>query len=124
MPLSVTSKRASPLPSPCSPWPSFGHLGVDEVLLLHLLDDLVDEFFDLLFVEGFELFLGLFVEEFAGLERLTDGFAKILEGLVAVQLLELGVGVVEAGVEQEVAESACMRSSRPKLEERSPVNFV
>ena len=28
----------------------FGLLGVDEVLLLHLLDDLVDEFFDLLVV--------------------------------------------------------------------------
>ncbi len=83
----------------------FGLLGVDEVLLLHLLDDLVDEFFDLLRVELIEFFLSFFVEEFTGFEGLTDGFAKILHGLVAVELLEAGaVGIVEAGVEQEVGE--------------------
>ena len=56
-------------------------------------------------VELVEFFLGLFVEELAGLEGLADGFAEIFQGLVAVELLEAGaVGVVEAGVEQEVGE--------------------
>ena len=53
----------------------------------------------------FEFLLGFFVEELAGFESLADGFAEILHGLVAVELLEAGaVGVVEAGVEQEVGE--------------------
>ena len=83
----------------------FGLPGVDEILLLHFFDDLVDEFFDLLGVELVEFLLGFFVEEFAGFERLTDGFAEVLHGLVAVELLEAGaVGVVEAGVEQEIRE--------------------
>ena len=83
----------------------FGLLGVDEVLLLHFLDDLVDEFFDLLSVELVEFLLSFFVEELAGLESLTDGFAEVFHGLVAIELLEAGaVGVVEAGVEQEVGE--------------------
>jgi len=81
----------------------FGHLSVDEVLLLHLLDDLVDELFDLIFGEGFEFFLGLFVEEFTGLEGLADGVTEIFEGLF-VHLLKLGVGIVEAGVEEEVTQ--------------------
>ena len=51
----------------------------------------------------FEFFLGLFVEEFAGFEGLPDGLAEVFEGLVVV-LLELGVGIVEAGVEQEVGQ--------------------
>ena len=55
-------------------------------------------------VSCFEFFLGLFVEELAGFEGLTDGFAEVLHGLVAVELLEAGVGVVEAGVEEEVGE--------------------
>ena len=42
-----------------------GHLGVDEVLFLHLLDDLVDEFFDPVFGESFVLFLSFVVEELA-----------------------------------------------------------
>ncbi len=50
------------------------------------------------------LLLGLFVEEFAGLECLADGVAEILHGLLAVELLEAGHGVLEAGVEQEVGE--------------------
>ncbi len=81
-----------------------GHLGVDEVLLLHFLDDLVDEFFDLLLVEGFVFLLGLFVEEFAGFEGLADGFAEVVHGLVAVELLKAGEGIVEAGVEEEVGQ--------------------
>ena len=45
---------------------TFGGLfGVDEALLLHLLDDLVDEVFNLLFVERFVFLLGLLVEEVA-----------------------------------------------------------
>ncbi len=100
-----------------------GLLGVDEVLLLHLLDDLVDEFFDLIFGEGFVFFLGFFVEEFAGVERLLDGLAKVLHGLVAIELLEAGHGIVEAESSKK-SDRACMRSSRPKEEERSPVNFV
>ena len=92
------------MPSPCWPWPCFGLLGVDEVLLLHLLNDLVDQFFDLVFGEGFEFFLRLFIEDFAGLERLADGLAEVFQGLVAIELLEVGVRVVEAGVEQEVGE--------------------
>ncbi len=100
----MTSKRASVSPSPSSPWPFCGLLGVDEVLLLHLLDDLVDQFFDLVCVEGLVLFLGLLVEEFAGVESLADGFAEVLHGLLAVERLEAGHGVLEAGVEQEVGE--------------------
>jgi hypothetical protein len=80
-----------------------GLLGVDEVLFLELLDDLVDEFVDLLGVERVEFFLGLFVEELAGFEGLADGLAEVVEGLVA-ELLEVGVGVLEARVEQEVGE--------------------
>ena len=98
----MTSKRASPLPSPCSPVALLGHLSVDEVLLLHFLDDLVDQFFDLVFGEGFIFFLGLVVEDLAGVKSLADGFAEVLHGLVAVELLEAGHGIVEAGVEQEV----------------------
>ncbi len=123
MPLSVTSKRAWVSPSPSSPWPLCGLLGVDEVLLLHLLDDLVDQFFDLVFVEGLVFLLGFFVEELAGVEGLADGFAEVLHGLLAVERLEAGHGVLEAGVEQEVGE---------RLHEvfeaegggRSPVNLV
>jgi len=78
-------------------------LGVDEVLLLHLLDDLVDEFFDLVVREGFEFLLRLLVEDFAGFECLFDRLAEIFERLVA-ELLKLRIGVVEAGVEQEVGQ--------------------
>ena len=53
------------------------HLGVDEVLFLHLLDDLVDELFELLFGEGFKFFLRFFVEDFTRLECLADGFAEV-----------------------------------------------
>lgn len=82
----------------------FGKFGVDEVLFLHFLDDLVDEFFNLFAGEFVELFLGLFVEEFAGFKSLLDGFAEVLHGLVAVELLEAGHGVLEAGVEEEVGQ--------------------
>src|SRR6516165_10476338 len=50
-------------------------LGVDEVLLLHLLNDLVDEFFDLVFRERVVFFLRLLIDDLAGLERLADGIA-------------------------------------------------
>ena len=73
-------------------------------MFLHLLDDLIDEFLDLVFFERLVFFLGLFVEEFAGVEGLADGFAKVLEGLVSVEILETGHGVLEAGVEEEVGE--------------------
>ena len=102
MPLSVTSKRASALPSPSRPVPAEA-LGVDEVLLLHLLNDLVDQLFDLVFGQSFELLLRLFVEELARFQRLTDGVAKVLQCLV-VELAEVGVGVVEAGVQEEIRE--------------------
>ena len=81
-----------------------GEFGVDEVLFLHLLDDLVDEFFDLFFGEGFVFFLGFFVEEFSGFEGLADGLAEVVHGLIAVELLKAGEGIVEAGVEEEVGQ--------------------
>ncbi len=101
--MSVTSKRAG-FAVAVFALAFCGLLGVDEVLLLHLLDDLVDELFDLVFVEGLVLFLGFLVEELAGVERLADGFAEVLHGLLAVERLEAGHGVLEAGVEQEVGE--------------------
>ena len=55
--------------------------------------------------EPAEVLKALFVEELAGLESLTDGLAEVIHGLVAVELLEAGaVGIVEAGVEEEVGE--------------------
>ena len=84
MALSVTSKRAD-FAFAVSAFAGLRLLGVDEVLLLHLLDDLVDELFDLIFVEGFVLLLRLVVEELAGIEGLADGFAKVLEGLLSIE---------------------------------------
>ena len=77
------------------------HFRVDEVLLLQLLDDLIDQLFHLVFGERLVFLLGLFVEEFAGFERLADRIAKVLKGLV-VELGEVGVRIVEAGVEEEI----------------------
>ena len=44
------------------------------------------------------------VHELAGLEDLAEGFAQVFQGVLAVELLELGERVLEAGIEQEVAE--------------------
>ena len=60
-----------------------GLFGVEEVLVLHALDDFVDELFDLAVVEVVELLLCVFVEELAGFERLADGFAEVFHGLLA-----------------------------------------
>ena len=106
MPLSVTSKLGVGVVAFAGGARAFGRgiriLGVEVGLVLHALDDFVDELFDLGGVEFFELLLGFFVEEFAGLEGLADGFAEALHGVVGV--LEGRVGVLEAGVEEEVGE--------------------
>src|SRR6185437_154657 len=81
--------------------PALRLLRIDVVLLLHLLDDLVDELFHLLGGEILELLLRLFVEHLSRFQRLPNGLAQILHRLV-VEFAELRVGVVEAGIEQEV----------------------
>ena len=102
--LSVTSKRASPSPSHLALPALLAALGVNVVLLLHLLDDLVDQFLHLLGGELLELLLRLFIEHLSRLQRLTYGLAQIFHCLV-VEFAELGVRVVEAGVEQKVRQS-------------------
>ncbi len=77
-----------------------GFFGVEVGFVLHALDDLVDEFFDLRRVQLLELLLGVVVEEFAGFKGLADGLAEAFHGVVRV--LEGRVGVLEAGVEEEV----------------------
>ena len=57
----------------------------DVVLLLHALDELVDELVDLVLLHGLlELFPDAIVEQLAGFEELTQGFAKIVEGVVEI----------------------------------------
>ena len=50
-------------------------LGVEEGFVLHALNDFFDELLLAFFGEGFVLLLRIFVEELAGVERLTDRIA-------------------------------------------------
>ena len=79
----------------------FGLLGVDEVLLLHLFDDLVDQLFHLVRRQLVELLLRFLVEQLARLQRLPDRLPQVFHRLV-VQLGELRVRILIAGVQQEV----------------------
>ena len=47
--------------------------------------------------------LQVFVEEVAGFEHLAQGFAQIVQGMVH-RVRQIGEGIAEAGVEQEVGE--------------------
>jgi len=109
MPLSVTSKRSL---ARCRRlgWALafFGLLGrLMKFCSCNLLDDLVDECRRLAGRRSwFEFFPGLLHRRARRNSRAWRmAFAEVLHGLVAVELLEAGaVGVVEAGVEQEVGE--------------------
>ncbi len=82
-----------------------GLLGVDEVLLLHLLDDLVDEFFDLSSATSCRIFPGTSSSksspDSSAWRMASRRFSRVWSPLNS---WKLGVGVVEAGVEEEVGE--------------------
>jgi hypothetical protein len=71
----------------------------DEVLLVHALDELVDEIVELALGHHLvELPAQILVKKLAILKSAAESLTQIVE--IVVELAEVGVGIVEAGVEK------------------------
>ena len=74
--------------------------GVQKILVLHALDDLVDQLFYLVRLQRVELLLRIFVENFTRFERLLDRLAQALHRVVHV--LERRIRILKSGVQQKI----------------------
>jgi hypothetical protein len=82
-------------------------IDVDVVFLLHALDDLLDQFFELLRAHVLDLLAHLLVEHVAVEQRLGDGLAQVVERLLGVfEIVEVHVLLLETALQKVVGERA------------------
>ena len=89
---------------------------LDIVFLLHAIQQLLDQFFDLAISgELVDFLLDRLVEQIAILQRLPHGFPQVVERLIAAHLLKTAEGRLEAGIQQKI---------RQRLQQRFHLQLV
>ena len=73
----------------------------DVIFLLHALNQLFNQLLHLVLRHLVKLLLCLLIK-IAGFQRLPDRFAQVVHRLVALQLRELGKGILKAGIKQVI----------------------
>ena len=79
-------------------------LALDVVLALHALHQVAQHLLAAFVAHVLVLLLVGFVQKVAGLHQLAQRLAQVLHGVLAIELLELREGILEARVEQEVGQ--------------------